>query len=155
MKKTLLYLFLPIILFLSGCKSNNDYEIYYPFKNQTWDRFNFLQFEIPIERTEGLYDVLLFVRHTQAFEFDNLDFHMIMKTPSGEERIREYSMNIRRKDGGFTGQCSKDSCEATIILKKELKLAKGTLSIQLENVVPRLHLGGLLGLGIRVSPAGK
>ena len=77
---------------------------------------------------------------------------MIMITPSGEERIKEYSMDIRRKDGGFVGQFISDSCEVSIALKKELKLTKGILNLEIENLVPRPEVRGLLGIGIRLHP---
>jgi hypothetical protein len=76
-----------------------------------------------------------------------------MTTPSGEERIKEYHMNIKKKDGGFIGPCNKDSCEVTINLKKQLMLTKGVLKIEIENLVPRLELNGLLSIGIRLRPS--
>jgi gliding motility-associated lipoprotein GldH len=152
MRRYLTKMSLLFLLTLAGCSGKQDYVIYYPFRNQTWDRFNFLRFEIPIEKPAGVYNVDLFIHHTSAYEFDDLDFHMVMTTPSGEERIKEYSMKIRRKDGGFTGKCTPDSCEVSIPLKQELTLSPGTMVIELENVVPRLQVRGLLGLGIRVTP---
>jgi gliding motility-associated lipoprotein GldH len=152
MKRTSFAFFLLLIFTFAGCTGKKDYVIYYPFKNQAWDRFNFLRFEIPITKPTGVYNVDLFLFHNSSFEFDDLDFHMVMTTPSGEERIREYNLKMRRKDGGFTGNWIKDSCEVTIPLKQELTLTEGTMVIELENVVPRLQVKGLRGLGIRVSP---
>lgn len=75
---------------------------------------------------------------------------MIMNTPSGEERIKEYSFRIRR-DGSFTGKCTGDSCEAVISLKKEMFFSSGgILRIEIENLVPRLETKNLLGVGIRL-----
>jgi gliding motility-associated lipoprotein GldH len=150
-KKTLYFLFW-VLFIVSGCSDNNDIVIYKKFPDQTWSRFDILHFGIPVSIPENNYDVFLFVHHTKEFEFDNLDFNMIMATPSGEERIKEYQMDIRRKDGLFIGQCNKDSCEVSIALKKDLKLTKGILNLEIENLVPRLQTKGLLGIGIRLHP---
>jgi gliding motility-associated lipoprotein GldH len=143
-----------MILF-SGCRKNNDYILYYPLKQHAWQRFNKLQFEIPLRASPKGWDIYFIAHHTKAYSFDNLDFNMIMNTPSGEERIKEYHFEIKNKTGEFTGVCTKDSCEATIALKKEIYLPeKGVLKIQIENLVPRLQVDELLGVGIRMHPRG-
>jgi gliding motility-associated lipoprotein GldH len=149
--------FFCLLLFLfivCGCSDNNNIVVYQKFKDHTWSRFDLLKFDVPVNADEKNYNVILFVHHTKEFEFDALDFNMIMTTPSGEERIKEYHMEIRKKDGGFIGQCSKDSCEVSIALKKGLKLTRGNLNLEIENLIPRLQTKGLLGLGIRLQPAG-
>lgn len=135
-----------------GCSDNKNVEVYHPFKDQTWSRFNILHFEVPVHASENNYNVSLFIRHTREFEFDAMDFNMIMTTPSGEERIKEYHMDIRKETGGFIGQFTNDSCEVTIALKKNIKLTRGILNLEIENLIPRLQTKGLLGLGIRLQP---
>jgi gliding motility-associated lipoprotein GldH len=154
MKKTILLAGVLVILF-SGCKKSRDYVLYYPLKQHFWARFNKLQFEIPLQPSLKGWDIYFFARHTKDYPFNNLDFNMIMNTPSGEERIREYHFEIKRKNGEFTGECTNDSCTATIALKKEIYLPeKGVLRLEFENLVPRLEVNGLLGVGIRMHPRG-
>jgi gliding motility-associated lipoprotein GldH len=152
MQKKALSLLILILLVVCGCSDSNDLLVYYKFKDHTWSRFDPVRFEITLSASEKKYDVLFYVHHTKEFEFDNLDFNMIMNTPSGEERIKEYHIDIRRKDGGFTGKCSNDSCEVFIALKKDMKLTKGILTLEIENLVPRLQVNGLLGIGIKLHP---
>jgi len=142
-----------LIFFLSSCSGNEELTTFYKFKDQTWPRFNILHLEIPVKLQRKSYDVTLFIRHTKEYEFDAIDFNMLMTTPSGEERIKEYHMNIKKKDGGFIGPCAKDSCEVSINLKRQLMLTKGILTIEIENLVPRLEVKGLLSIGIRLRPA--
>ena len=153
MRKSFHYLNLIILLLLFSCTKNKDLVVYHTFKNRIWERFDFIHFDIPVTLREGNYDVYLFVHHTSEYEFDDLSFQMGMNTPTGEERVKEYNIRIRRKDGGFAGQCSKDSCEVLVPLKKELKLSPGNLHIELENLVPRLKTRGVLSIGIRITPS--
>jgi gliding motility-associated lipoprotein GldH len=152
--KATFYVGILTLFLFGGCKKNKDYELYYQFKQHYWARFNKLQFEIPLRPSPKGWDIYFFAHHTKDYPFDNLDFNMIMNTPT-EERINEYHFEIKKKNGGFMGECTQDSCIATIPLKKEIYLPeKGILKIEIENLVPRLEVHGLLGVGIRMHPRG-
>jgi len=154
-RKTLIYGIL-IVLLLSGCKKNNEIISYHKFKDRIWNRFEKINFDIPILDVNKHYDVLFFANHTKDYEFDNLEFNMIMTTPDGEERIKEYKFLIKDKTGGFTGICNQDSCTESITLKKSLMMEKkGVLRIEIETLVPRLQVNALLGIGIRLVPSGQ
>lgn len=152
MKKihTLLLVILGITLF-SCFKGDNDYVLYHKFPNKTWERFNILSFELPVEKMNK-YDVVFFARLVPDYPFDVLDFNVVMTTPSGEERIKEYSMKIKDKMGRFLQPFQGDSCEYRINIKKEIKLSQGTLKIEIENLIPRLETTGILANGIRLHP---
>ncbi|MDP4281014.1 MAG: hypothetical protein Q8867_02590 [Bacteroidota bacterium] len=152
MKRTGLLGLLLIILLLPSCKKNTDIVSYHTFPNRSWYRYSIQKFVIPIKNIEKPYDVSFFARFTQEYPFDNLNFNMVMTTPSGEERIMEYPFTIKR-DGHFTGTFVNDSCEASVCLKKGIQFDKaGILIIEIENLVPRLQTPGLLGVGIRLTP---
>jgi gliding motility-associated lipoprotein GldH len=154
-KKTFIYGLLFIFL-LPGCKKNNEIICYHKFKERSWNRFDKIKFDIPIPDENRPYDVFFFASHTKDYEFDNLEFNMIMTTPSGEERIKEYLFLLKNKTGDFTGNCNRDSCTASIALKKGLRMEKkGILKIEIETLVPRLQIKALLGVGIRLVPSGQ
>ncbi|MCX6269214.1 MAG: hypothetical protein NTW16_17985 [Bacteroidetes bacterium] len=144
-----------IVFLTSACGKVGNSELYHRFPEKSWARFNLLSFEMPVTKADS-YNIYLFARFTPEFQYETLDFNMIMNTPSGEERIKEYRMPVKSKSGEFCIDCSKDSCEGTILLKKELHLTKpGILKIEIENLAPRTTVAGVLGIGIRVVPSGK
>ncbi len=152
MKKILTLLFIAVILSTIGCQEDSPNEIYYPFNNEIWQRFNILSFELSIEKADKPYKIVLFARHNKDFPFKALDFNMVMNTPSGEERINEYRLKVKNRAGEFLGSCENEICEATIVLKKEIYITKsGLLLIELENLTPRLETPGLLGVGVRLE----
>jgi gliding motility-associated lipoprotein GldH len=156
MRKTIIFLAAIMILSLPGCRKEKDYVLYHKFPDHTWNRFNTLQFEIPMRPSPKGWDILFYANHTKDYAFDNLDFYMRMVTPSGEERIKDYNFPVKRRDGGFIGQCRADSCTITIPIKKEIYLPDtGILKIQIETIVPRMEIKGLLGVGIRMHPRGE
>ena len=151
MKKSIFALFLAVAAF-AGCTKHERYQIYHPFTDHTWYRFNILQFEIPVGNETDPVNVVFFTRVGKDYPYDSLAFNMVMKTPAGEERVKEYRLRIRDREGKFTGDFRGDSCEMSMVLKKEIVLGKeGTLTVELENLVPRLRTTGLYGVGIRLE----
>jgi gliding motility-associated lipoprotein GldH len=138
---------------LLSCSSVRPYEIYYSMKNHSWNRFNILRFEVPIKQDKKTFDIYFSVHFDRQYEYENLNFNMVMNTPDGEERINEYQMKIKSSAGTFLGQCQQDTCINTISLKKDILISKaGTLLIEIENLTPRLETMGVLGLGISLFP---
>jgi hypothetical protein len=139
---------------LNSCRNEN-ITFYHRFDNKTWERFNLLSFEIPVEHP-GYYDIRLFARFTTSFRNETLPFNMIMNTPSGEERIMEYEMPVRSGSGKFSIECTKDSCEGNILLKRELNISRtGILKIELENLTPHIRTEDILGVGLALKRSGK
>ena len=124
--------------------------------DMAWARFNLLRFEIPVNEVEKSWDVFLFARFTPDFQYKTLDFNMILNTAAGEERIHEYQMPVKSAEGTFLFNCVGDSCEGTLLLKRQLYLSKaGILKIEIENLTPRLVTEGVIGVGIRLVESGK
>ena len=146
---------LVFLLFFSSCTlKKKEIIVYHKFEKCTWNRYDHLLFNIPVEETNKPYNIFFFARHSKDYEYDNLDIGVIMNTPSGEERINQYNFPIRKKFGGFTGQWNQDTCESSIALKRGISFSrKGVLNIDVENLVPRLEVKALFGAGIRLIPA--
>ena len=145
-------LFITLILATIGCREDNPNEIYYPFQSESWQRFNILSFELQVEKADKPYEVVFFARHNLDFPYRSLDFNMVMNTPSGEERIKEYRLKVKNPAGKLLGKCENEICEVMVVLKKEIYFNKsGLLVIELENLTPRMKTPGLLGVGIRLE----
>ena len=74
---------------------------------------------------------------------------MVLDSPSGEERIKEYQMQIRDKNGIPAGTVNGDTCTTRIFLKKNLYCPKkGVLKVEIENLNPRMATEGVFSAGI-------
>jgi gliding motility-associated lipoprotein GldH len=151
-----LFLLTGAMLVFTVCNPGKSYEVYHKFEKNLWPRFDILKFEIPINEADKSYDVLLFARLSPQFPYESLSFNMVMNTPSGEERINAYDMKVKSKTGNFVIGCNEGVCEGTLLLKKELSIKRpGKLIIELENLIPRMQVEGISGIGIRVVESGK
>lgn len=143
-----------LLIFSSGCRKPAQTEWYHPFSDRNWERYNILRFKIPINDAGKSHNITLFAYLSSEFEFQELPFNMVMETPSGEERINEYLLQFRSKNGNLINQCAKDSCLVQVILKRDLRINKpGILLLEIENLNPRLLTAGVYGVGIRVTPS--
>jgi gliding motility-associated lipoprotein GldH len=153
------YLCVSIVIWtiaFSACERSRNQEMYYSLGKETWDRFNHLRFEIPVDKPVESCDVIIFIKVTSGFTSEVFDFNMILTTPSGEERINAFQIKIKNQTGEFIISRENDLYQAEIPLIRALNLTKtGKLLIELENLTPRLHLYGIKGIGIRLSPSGK
>ncbi len=149
-KGSILFLAMIVMILVAGCSRKKEVVRYHSFAKQTWNRFDVLKFDIPVGK-DGNYNVLLEASLTPDFEKEIFAINMLMVTPSGEERINEYSQRVKRQ-GKFIGQCNSDSCVLIIRLKEGLNLTKGTLKLEIENLIPYIETTGLLGIKIRIVP---
>ena len=151
MKRYSFFLLL-FIAAIAGCSSDNTTRVYHRFTDRTWYRFNILQFEVPVTGNAEPVNVVFFASIGQDYSFDSLAFNMVMKTPSGEELLKECSMRVKDRSGKFLAAFTGDSCEMSLMLKRDLVPDKdGVLLVELENLVPRLRTAGLNGVGIRLE----
>jgi len=147
------------IIFLvicQACLREKPTELYHKFPGNQWDRFNLLSFEIPVEKANGTWDIFLFAYFTCEYQYETLDFNMDLRTTAGEERINEYQMKVKSKEGKLLGEVKGDSCQLSITLKQQLKISKpGILKIEIENLIPRMATQGISGVGIRMVRSGE
>lgn len=150
MRYTLTLLMIILMMMVTDCKHDSGIVVYHKFKDRTWERFDILKFDIPVEK-DGNYDVILDISYVPDFERDVISFNMVMMTPSGEERINEFKHSTRM-NGKQSGICNNDSCFLKIPLKTGLSLNHGILKLEIENLVPYLESKGFLGMKISVIP---
>ncbi len=144
--RKLFFLILFILFIIStACRREKPIEYTFQFEKQTWSRFSNVIITIPLKENNKTYEVNFFARFTHDYPHETLIFNMIMTTPSGEERIMEYQ--IKKIILGEENQ---------ITLKKDLFISKsGNLVLELENLMPQLHLSGISMIGVRLILAGK
>ncbi|MCX6277374.1 MAG: hypothetical protein NT004_04675 [Bacteroidetes bacterium] len=155
-KRLFTLVFILLLIINQACIREKPTALYHKFPRNQWDRFNLLSFEIPIEKPNETFDIFLLFSFTPEFPYETLFFNMDMKTPSGEERIHEYQLKVKTKEGKFLGEVTGDSCQLSISLKRYLKITKpGILNIELENLIPRMTTQGISGVSISIMHSGK
>jgi gliding motility-associated lipoprotein GldH len=151
----LLALFAGFQLLSSSCKKGPVFESYQPLKNATWDRFDQKFFEFPVEEENGSYDISFKVRINDKFKYDDLPFYVILTTSSGEERMREVTVNVKA-NGKMSGTQVGGLYESATLLWKNINMAsKGKCKLSIENMIPYIQTEGIDGMGIVVTKSAE
>jgi gliding motility-associated lipoprotein GldH len=144
-------LFFTLGIIFSSCDRGPVFEKYLKMKDITWDRFDIKQFDIPIKESAKSYDITVFVRCTEQFQYDNLPFYVILTTPSGEERMREVTIPVR-ENSKLIMDPKGNKPEMQLVLWKNIKIAeKGNCKITIENMIPKIQTEGIAEIGIVVT----
>ena len=152
MKKIALPCFIVVLLMFTACQKGNIYSERHKFENYTWQRFDKVTFEIPIADAGITGDIVFTIRHITQYPYPNLPVYIILNTPSGEERILEKDIRLINDDQSFKGDVAGDLWDVEELLWPGFYFTEaGTYTIEIENLIPKMGIPGLVDVGIYVK----
>ena len=77
-----------LVLMLFGCTPKPVFVQEHIFKKNSWQRFDFVTFNVPVQKGESL-DFSLTIQNTTAFTLKAIPLNITFYTPGGEERSRD------------------------------------------------------------------
>jgi gliding motility-associated lipoprotein GldH len=132
-----------------ACNRDNSVSKIYSFSNSTWQRFNFLNFDFPIEEEGEKYDIYVLLRYTDDFPSQALLINLVMTLPGGEVRIRDYKLEVRGDDKNLLGSKKAGYYERLIPVRKAFHLSEtGLLKFEIENLMTKYYTPGMVEFGI-------
>ena len=138
-----------ILLSLLSCSRHEPAKQRIYFPSASWQRYDILKFGLPVVENEMSCDIIFELKCKKSFAYDELPLNMVLDTPSGEQRIKEYLMQIRDKNGTLAGTLNGDTCTTRIFLKKNLYCSKkGVLKVEIENLNPRMETEGVFSASL-------
>jgi len=148
--KPLIFLF--IFIFLSSCHPGRIFEEHRKMENYSWKKHQNIVFEFPVEDISVNYDIYIAIRHATQYPYRNLLISTILTTPSGEQRMTDYDLKIRDKDGKPLGDGLGDLWDLNIPLRKDFHFHEaGTCVLEIENRMLKSITPGILEIGLIVE----
>lgn len=139
---------------MMGCQQDNSISQIHNFNNNTWERFNFLNFDFQVEEVSKAYDIIIVLRYNEDFPKKALLVNLVMTLPSGEERIREYKLSLRDKDEKMLGEKKTAYYERFITIREDLLISEpGQLKFEIENLMSNYFTQGVVEFGIILRSA--
>jgi len=141
MGKKIISFFLITLFFLSACNQNNILlNESRHFENNSWNKFNSLNFTFTVSDINNYYDFFLVIEHTSQLKIKILPISFYFYTPSGETRTLSYYLRLINNEGNFKGEKTGDSWRYTIPLRKHFRFQeKGTAKIEIVNQLTKLE----------------
>jgi gliding motility-associated lipoprotein GldH len=147
--------FLAISAFLlAGCSREDSIVRIKTFDNSIWERYDYLNFDFPITDESAVCDVVVMLRFTGDFPFEALLINFVMTLPSGEERIKDYRITLKEKDGTLKGEAKSGYHEQFFTIRENMRIVEtGNLNIEIENLTPKYFTPGIVELGVLLEPS--
>ncbi len=152
MRKSLITQSLLISIVLLSCQGSTVFREFRKFENYTWERFDKITFNIPIEEEGIIADINLSIRYLEQYPYVDLPMNIILSTPSGEERIIEKTVIMKDADGTFKGKVAGSYWDLEELLWDNFIFNKtGNYTVEIENLNPRPGIPALVDIGLIVK----
>ena len=118
MKKTGLLLYTFLVLLLTACVPKYALNKTYEISNGEWTYADSLRFEFEIADTVTLYNLLLDVKHSTEFGFQNLYTNIHTQFPNGTRLSKPLSLELADRAGIWQGDCNAKTCTIEIPIQE-------------------------------------
>ncbi len=153
---TLLYsLILLLLIVFSSCKKIDLFEKTAVIPKQEWSYDLKPTFSFTIEDTTRPYKAYIIVRHTDAYQYQNLYLNLTVKYPGNDTAVTE-KVNVQLADNsrGWYGSGMDDIWESRFPLNKTgIRLRKGEYKFTLDQIMRDNPLQHIMNVGIRIEKA--
>ncbi len=142
-----------ITAFFVGCNSDTVLKEYKKFDDISWNKFDILNFEFPVEKNEGL-DFYFALRHHTDFPYSFIDVNITFYTPDGEIRSRDYHFRLKNTDLKWKGDGMGELWDIELPIRKEMIFNKsGKCKVRIENKMRKAETPGIIEVGLIVKKA--
>jgi gliding motility-associated lipoprotein GldH len=151
-RKTVLFL-LTGVLYLASCTSVGVFEENSTFKNQEWASNNKPTIHFNISDTTVPYNVYLVLRHTDAYNYNNVWLKWTVQQPGDSvKRTQQFDLRLASNDKGWLGSGMDDIYEHRMLVQpKTIFQHPGDYSVTLEHIMREDPLLHVLSVGLRVE----
>jgi gliding motility-associated lipoprotein GldH len=146
------FLFLFIVLGLQSCTTNEVYHDFQnDFKDNRWSSNDSRVFEFANDDLAGLYTIKIQLAHIYDFEFSKIPLEITIISPSGTNEIFSMDLVVKDATGKDIGDCTGDICDVYAPIQTNIKLQKGTYTIEVKSAFEGPYLPNILGVGVIVE----
>lgn len=147
------YLFSILLVLLFGCTSNGAFEKNEQIPNHEWNYSQQPELNFTITDTSGVYNVLITLRHTDAYAYKNLWLFVSTKQPGDSSfRKERFELNLQDAEGRWIGSGMNDIHELRYPLFTDIRFTKqGNYTIRLQQTMRDNPLQHIMNAGIRIE----
>jgi len=141
-----------LALLLSACGPNYVYQQKTNFNNAIWTYQEVQQHTVEIKDLTHLYNLIIGVKHSPEFAFQNLYVKIKTVFPKGETREQIVSLNLSNGSGVWYGSCSGQTCSLDIPIQQHAIFeTAGKYQFYIEQYMRTEKIEGVKGLTFKVE----
>lgn len=143
------FMVLALAFIINACGRGTIYKEYREMENYTWNRFDVLEFDVPIENAGTGYDMILAIRHIEQIPYEVLKVNFTFYTPSGEMRSLDYDLKIKDHEGNLLGEGMGDLWDLEVPMREDFRFSEeGVCRFEIHNRMPRVKTIGVMDVGL-------
>lgn len=154
MKNNVLVLWCTVgfMLLLSACQGNTVYEKYEPIEQQVWDMNQPAHFEVNMQDTVGHYQVLLYIKHTEQYPYQNLWLFTQSMAPDSTLAVDTLECFLADNHGKWLSQSFVAEREMPLLYMQGIRFPKaGTYTFDISHGMRDSLLQGISRIGLAVK----
>jgi gliding motility-associated lipoprotein GldH len=150
------FLFIILVFLSSSCRERHGLFLLHSFPENYWNRFDKQTFDFMITDSNESWNLELIIRHNDTYPFDNLYINVVIYLPGGEERIMEHDFEMIGSDRRFLSEQKNGYREIKFPLNQDLGIHdEGLCRVEIENLIPKIGIPGMVGLGVRMTKSAR
>jgi len=126
------------------------------FVNQTWNRFDILEFDAGLAKNDHPTDILVVFEHTIDYPNDYIDLNFTLYLPEGGMRTRDYMFELKDTLGVWLGRNNDGVYRVELPVIQGMKIPEdGTYKIRIENKLTKFNTAGVTAVGYKIQKSRK
>jgi gliding motility-associated lipoprotein GldH len=142
------------LLLISSCTMTTGvFEKNIAIPKQQWESSFKPEIDFTIKDTTSLYNIYVVLRHTEAYNFNNIWIKAAVQLPGDPTvKTQPYDLTLATNEKGWLGSAMDDIYENRVLIQPETKFKKaGDYHFTLEQIMREDPLKHILNVGIRVE----
>jgi gliding motility-associated lipoprotein GldH len=154
LKKTFVLLTSYFVLLVSCTLTTGVFEKNVAIPDQQWASHFKPEISFSIKDTLSLYHIYLVLRHTDAYNYNNIWIRATVQEPGGAPKSQQYDLTLATNEKGWLGSAMDDIYENRVLIQSQTRFNKaGEYHFTLEQIMREDPLKHVLNVGIRVEKA--
>jgi len=152
LKKVSLFLILYFSFLISCIPSIDVFEKNVAIPQQQWQSSFKPEIIFKVTDTASSYNVYLVVRHTDAYNYNNIWIKAIVQQPGDSARSQRFNLALATNEKGWLGSAMDDIFEHRALVQPQTKFKKpGDYHFTLEQIMREDPLQHVMDVGVRVE----
>ncbi len=147
-----------MVLLICACSPHIDvFEKDVAIPAQQWESGFKPQIVFAVTDTASLYDVYLVLRHTDAYNYNNIWVRATVQQPGDTlARSQQFDLTLANSEKGWLGSAMDDIYEQRILIQPQTKFTrKGSYHFTIEQIMREDPLKHVLNVGVRVEKSNR
>ena len=151
MRKTVFLWFAALVLFLTACSNSIQSSRFSPISSEEWHMDSLAQFVYSIEDTASDYQMLIYIRHTEQYPYQNM--WLFVDDAGRQDTIEFYLADDR---GQWLGNKHNGFIEMPVLLEETKHFSDtGAYTMRISHGMRDSLLRGVTDIGLEILRNGK